>query len=72
MGPMARGDLRDGIRRQLDLSVAAGADVMSGGNALDGPGFFFEPTVLRGCTTDMAAFTEETFGPLAAVMRVAR
>ncbi len=43
---------------------------MSGGNAIDGPGFFFEPTVLRGCTTDMAAFTEETFGPLAAVMRV--
>jgi succinate-semialdehyde dehydrogenase/glutarate-semialdehyde dehydrogenase len=70
MGPMARGDLRDGIQRQLDLSVASGAGVMSGGHAIDGPGFFFEPTVLRGCTTDMAAFTEETFGPLAAVMRV--
>jgi succinate-semialdehyde dehydrogenase / glutarate-semialdehyde dehydrogenase len=70
IGPMARGDLRDGIRRQLDESVAAGAEVMCGGTAHDGPGFFFDPAVLRGCTTDMAVFTEETFGPLAAVMRV--
>ncbi|MFI5286163.1 MAG: NAD-dependent succinate-semialdehyde dehydrogenase [Candidatus Dormibacteria bacterium] len=70
MGPLARSDLRRSLRRQLDESVAAGAEIIQGGNAPDGPGFYFEPTVIRRCTVGMPAFTEETFGPLAAVMRV--
>jgi succinate-semialdehyde dehydrogenase/glutarate-semialdehyde dehydrogenase len=70
MGPLARDDLRRTLRAQLDASVAAGAEVMWGGNAPEGPGFYFEPTVLRRCAPEMTAFTEETFGPLAAVTRV--
>jgi succinate-semialdehyde dehydrogenase / glutarate-semialdehyde dehydrogenase len=70
MGPLARDDLRRSLRRQLDESVAAGAEVLCGGAAPDDPGFYFEPTVIRRCTVEMTAFTEETFGPLAAVMRV--
>jgi succinate-semialdehyde dehydrogenase/glutarate-semialdehyde dehydrogenase len=70
MGPLARNDLRQSLRRQLDESVAAGAEIVCGGTAPEGPGFFFEPTVIRKCTTEMTAFTEETFGPLGAVMRV--
>ena len=36
----------------------------------DRPGFFVEPAVLTRCDADMPVFREETFGPLAAVMRV--
>ena len=43
---------------------------MTGGSEPERPGFYLEPAVLTNCHLDMAAFTEETFGPLAAVMRV--
>jgi acyl-CoA reductase-like NAD-dependent aldehyde dehydrogenase len=71
MGPLARRDLRDTIERQLRESVAAGATLRFGGTRPDGRGFFISPAVLTGCSADMPAFREETFGPLAAVMRVA-
>jgi acyl-CoA reductase-like NAD-dependent aldehyde dehydrogenase len=70
MGPLARGDLRETLERQLRDSVAAGATLRCGGGRLDGRGYFVTPAVLTGCTPDMPAFAEETFGPLAAVMRV--
>jgi succinate-semialdehyde dehydrogenase/glutarate-semialdehyde dehydrogenase len=70
MGPLARGDLRDTLERQLRESVAAGATLRCGGDRPDGRGYFVTPAVLTGCTRDMPAFREETFGPLAAVMRV--
>ena len=71
MGPLARGDLRETLERQLRDSVAAGARLRCGGGRLDGRGYFVTPAVLTGCTSEMPAFREETFGPLAAVMRVA-
>jgi succinate-semialdehyde dehydrogenase/glutarate-semialdehyde dehydrogenase len=71
MGPLARGDLRDTLERQLRESVAAGATLRCGGGRPQGRGYFVTPAVLTGCTPAMAAFREETFGPLAAVMRVA-
>lgn len=69
VGPMAREDLRAGVLRQVADSVAAGATVLAGGRALEGPGWFVEPTVLDGVRPGMAAFDEETFGPVAAVVR---
>ena len=41
-----------------------------GGAVPDGPGAYYPPTVLDGCTPDMEVMTEETFGPVAAVTRV--
>jgi succinate-semialdehyde dehydrogenase/glutarate-semialdehyde dehydrogenase len=70
IGPMARGDLRDDLDGQVRASVAAGATVLTGGVALEGPGAFFAPTVLGGVTLDMPVMAEETFGPVAAVMAV--
>ena len=70
MGPMARDDLRDSLRRQLDASLRSGAKVVSGGNVVDRPGFYFEPTVIVDSAPEMPVFSEETFGPLAAVMTV--
>jgi succinate-semialdehyde dehydrogenase/glutarate-semialdehyde dehydrogenase len=44
--------------------------VRLGGELPDGHGFFYPPTVLDQVAQDQAAFTEETFGPVAAVTRV--
>jgi succinate-semialdehyde dehydrogenase/glutarate-semialdehyde dehydrogenase len=71
IGPMARADLREGLERQVRESVAAGATVLTGGAALEGPGAFFAPTVLGGVTLEMPVMAEETFGPVAAVVSVA-
>src|SRR3954449_11163349 len=46
VGPMARADLRDGVHRQVEASVAAGARLLAGGHPLPGPGCFYAPTVL--------------------------
>ncbi|MGN8063348.1 aldehyde dehydrogenase family protein [Ralstonia sp. 22111] len=67
MGPLARGDLRDALDRQVRRSLEAGAVLLAGGQAVDGPGNFYEPTVLGNTGPGMAVFDEETFGPLAAI-----
>ena len=69
VGPMARADLREGLLAQIQLTVDQGARLVTGGNAIDGPGCYVEPTVLDGVRTGMTAFVEETFGPVAAVVR---
>ncbi|WP_019447244.1 aldehyde dehydrogenase family protein [Cupriavidus sp. BIS7] len=67
IGPLARGDLRDALDRQVRRSLEAGAVLLAGGQPLKGPGNFYEPTVLGNTGPGMAAFDEETFGPLAAI-----
>ena len=70
IGPQARGNLRDELHAQVQRSLAAGAVLCLGGQPLEGPGYFYAPTVLDHVTQDMAAGCEETFGPVAAVIRV--
>ena len=70
VGPMARGDLRDDLDRQVQVAIRAGARVLTGGGARSGRGYFYEPTVLSQVQRDMPVWGEETFGPAAAVMRV--
>lgn len=70
IGPLAREDLRENLERQVRQSEAMGARVLTGGRPVDGPGFFYQPTVLDDVTTEMPVFTEETFGPVAPVFRV--
>jgi succinate-semialdehyde dehydrogenase/glutarate-semialdehyde dehydrogenase len=69
VGPLARADLVTALNDQVKRSVAAGAKIACGGRPLEGPGFFYAPTVLTGVTPGMAAFDEETFGPVAAIVR---
>lgn len=71
IGPLARADLRDTLHDQVKRSVEAGAVVRTGGAFLDRPGFYYAPTVLDEVTPQAAAFAEETFGPAAAIIRVA-
>lgn len=67
IGPMARGDLRDELHDQVERTLAAGARLLLGGRKIDGIGNFYEPTVLADVQPGMAAFDEETFGPVAAL-----
>ncbi len=67
VGPMARADLRDELDGQVQRTLAAGATLLLGGHKIDGPGNFYAPTVLGDVAPGMAAFDEETFGPVAAI-----
>jgi acyl-CoA reductase-like NAD-dependent aldehyde dehydrogenase len=71
VGPLARRDLVDTLREQVEESVAAGAEQLTGGFEWDGEGSFVRPLVITGVTPEMRVFREETFGPVAAVVRVA-
>src|SRR5438876_5471228 len=69
IGPQARLDLRENLDRQVRESVQRGAQVVLGGQLPGGPGAFYPPTVLTAVQPGMPAFDEETFGPVAAVVR---
>jgi succinate-semialdehyde dehydrogenase/glutarate-semialdehyde dehydrogenase len=69
VGPLARLDLLETLDRQVRRSVEQGARLRLGGRRRAGKGFFYEPTVLADVRAGMAAFDEETFGPVAAVVR---
>ncbi|XAZ19889.1 NAD-dependent succinate-semialdehyde dehydrogenase (plasmid) [Sinorhizobium sp. B11] len=65
LGPLARSDIRDNVQRQVDDAVKAGAQVLTGGKPIGGPGFFYEPTVIVGLPKNAAVAREEFFGPVA-------
>lgn len=67
IGPLARADLRDTLHQQVMASVNAGARLVTGGKYGPGPGFFYEPTLLADVDDEMPVWTEETFGPVAAM-----
>ena len=69
VGPQARLDLRDDLHRQVEESVRRGARVLLGGKIPAGGGAFYPPTLLAAVDKGMPAFDEETFGPVAAVIR---
>ena len=70
VGPLARGDLVEDLERQVTESVRLGARAVVGGNRIQGDGYYFAPTVLTNVRPGMPAYHEETFGPVAAVIRV--
>jgi len=71
IGPLASEQQRDDIEKLVADAVARGARLLCGGAAPDRPGFYYPPTVLTGITPDMRVHTEETFGPVATLYRVA-
>jgi succinate-semialdehyde dehydrogenase/glutarate-semialdehyde dehydrogenase len=68
VGPMARHDLRDDLHGQVEDSIGKGARLMCGGEIPDGAGAFYPPTVLSDVRKGMAAYGEELFGPVAAII----
>jgi succinate-semialdehyde dehydrogenase/glutarate-semialdehyde dehydrogenase len=69
VGPQARHELREALHRQVEQSIKAGARPRLGAEIPEGPGAFYPPTLLDTVERGMPAFDEETFGPVAAVVR---
>ena len=70
IGPLATEHILNGVHEQVQKTVAAGAKLLTGGNRIAGPGFFYEPTVLVNVPKDSPAYREEVFGPVASIFRV--
>jgi succinate-semialdehyde dehydrogenase/glutarate-semialdehyde dehydrogenase len=70
VGPLASEQQRDDIEKLVADAVGAGAKVLCGGAAPEGPGFYYPPTVLAGITPEMRVHKEEVFGPVATLYRV--
>ncbi len=66
LGPLISRAQRDRVVSLVD-GRPAGADVVTGGHAVDGPGFFYEPTLITGVSQDDALVQQEIFGPVATV-----
>src|SRR5205809_7432792 len=70
IGPLATEQILQGVHDQVQKTIAAGAKLLTGGNRIHGPGFFYEPTVLVNVPKDSPAYREEVFGPVASIFRV--
>lgn len=68
-GPLVSVAARDEIDRQVEVSVAAGARLLLGGETPDRPGAWYPATVLADVRPGQPAHDEEVFGPVAAVIR---
>ncbi|MGI9094584.1 MAG: NAD-dependent succinate-semialdehyde dehydrogenase [Thermoleophilaceae bacterium] len=68
VGPLINADQRSMVAELVDDAVERGAKALCGGKSIDGPGFFYEPTVLGGVTPDARVLKEEIFGPVAPVI----
>jgi acyl-CoA reductase-like NAD-dependent aldehyde dehydrogenase len=67
IGPLVDTRHREQVHAQVSEAAEAGAMVLTGGEVPEGPGAFYPPTVLSGCTPGMRVMREETFGPVAPV-----
>jgi succinate-semialdehyde dehydrogenase/glutarate-semialdehyde dehydrogenase len=71
VGPLATAQGRDEVNEQVQDALAKGAKALCGGEVVDGPGWFVQPTALSGLTPDMRVYREEVFGPVTSFFRVA-
>ncbi|HEX5782957.1 MAG TPA: NAD-dependent succinate-semialdehyde dehydrogenase, partial [Solirubrobacteraceae bacterium] len=67
VGPLIDATQREKVAELVEDATGKGADVLVGGSAGDGPGYFYEPTVLGGVPEDARLLKEEIFGPVAPV-----
>jgi succinate-semialdehyde dehydrogenase/glutarate-semialdehyde dehydrogenase len=69
IGPIARKELVEEMHEQVDRSIKAGARLVLGGERYTGKGFFFPVTVLADVVPGMVVSCQETFGPIAAIIK---
>jgi succinate-semialdehyde dehydrogenase/glutarate-semialdehyde dehydrogenase len=67
VGPLIDAGARDDVHALVAAAVQAGATAITGGAPVDGPGYFYQPTVLGGVPNDAAILGQEIFGPVAPV-----
>jgi aldehyde dehydrogenase (NAD+) len=68
MGPLISERQRDKVDGMVKRAVEAGATVVTGGKKIDGPGYFYEPTLLTNVDPDSEIAQEEVFGPVLVVI----
>src|SRR5262249_42743384 len=72
IGPIALESGRTDLEALVADARAKGATVRCGGERVDGPGWFYPPTVVADITPEMRLFGEEAFGPVAGLFKVNR
>jgi len=70
VGPLATPDAVKDLDTDVQKTLHAGAKLLTGGKAVNGPGNFYLPTVLTNIPKDSPAYREEFFGPVASIFRV--
>jgi succinate-semialdehyde dehydrogenase / glutarate-semialdehyde dehydrogenase len=70
VGPLATEQGREDVEDYVRDAVEKGATVVVGGQRPDGPGWYYPPTLLTGITPGMKVYSEEVFGPVAALFTV--
>ncbi|HYJ38854.1 MAG TPA: aldehyde dehydrogenase family protein [Chitinophagaceae bacterium] len=70
IGPVSRKSQLGVLTQQIGEAVAKGANVLTGGKAMNRKGYFFEPTVLVDVNHNMSIMKEESFGPVIGIMKV--
>ncbi|WP_125610613.1 NAD-dependent succinate-semialdehyde dehydrogenase [Specibacter cremeus] len=68
VGPLIDAKSRDKVHSLVADAVADGAEAVVGGAPVDGPGYFYQPTVLKGVEPGARILTEEIFGPVAPIV----
>lgn len=68
VGPMVSQNQRQTVLDYIEKGKAEGAEILVGGNKIEGKGFYVEPTVFVNVTNDMAIAREEIFGPVLTVL----
>ena len=71
VGPLVDASQRDKVAELVDDAVSKGAKSLVGGSKIEGPGYFFEPTVLVGVPDSARLLNEEIFGPVAPILTFA-
>ena len=69
IGPLATPAIRGEVEEQVRKTMAAGARLLLGGHSVEGPGNFYEPTVLADVPSGSPGAEEEIFGPVASLFR---
>jgi len=67
VGPLVEAKAVEHMQELVDDAVSNGGEILCGGKKIDGDGFFFEPTVIRGASRDAKVYREEIFGPIAPI-----
>jgi succinate-semialdehyde dehydrogenase/glutarate-semialdehyde dehydrogenase len=70
IGPLATASIRDEIEGQVNQSVKSGARRLVGGERLEGPGNFYQPTALADIPVTAPVYRQEVFGPVALLFKV--
>ena len=70
IGPMARENLRAELHDQVKRTVETGGKLILGGNIVDGPGYYYEPTIIDHVAPDRPPSTRKPSAPSPPIIRV--